>query len=138
MAREAGADREAVRGMTHAAASRDAFDGYDVPTWERICGEVLKLPAVVPESDNAPGNAPGSRRSLLNYRRNARHTMCCARRSRRHTGARTRWESRRLPLFVGALWGDSAPDSATRGALLGELAAQSWAERLIVAGEWEA
>jgi len=42
-ARDAGADREAIRGITYAAPSKDAFDGYDDPSWKRVCREVLKL-----------------------------------------------------------------------------------------------
>lgn len=56
-ARDAGADREAIRGITHAAPSKDAFDGYDDPSWERVCREVLKLDLGPIPGDSAPDSA---------------------------------------------------------------------------------
>ena len=138
-AREAGADREAVRGITHASASRDAFDGYDRPTWERTCRELLKLPMAAPESDSAPDSATAPRRNLLTARRNARRSMVSRRRWAMRGGAGIGAREWALRGVMGAVPGDSAPDSATTGALSGEALAYRWADMWLAADagiEW--
>ena len=136
-ARDAGADREAVRGVTHAAASRDAFDGYDRPRWERVCRELLKveleLPAAVADLDSAPDSATASlamhgaaRRFRLKPTLSFRRWFTC-------NTARNRLKRRWLTLTNPPRGGDSAPDSATVGALSGEAAAYLWWERVTLA-----
>ena len=140
-AREAGADREAVRGITHASASRDAFDGYDRPTWERTCRELMKLPMTSPESDSAPDSATAPRRNLLTARRNARVAMFSRRRWAERGGAGIGAREWALRGVIGAVPGDSAPDSATTGALSGEAHMYRWADLWLVAdagAEWSA
>jgi len=139
-ARDAGADREAVRGVTHAGSSRDAFDGYDRPGWDRVCRELLKvelsLPAPPAESDSAPDSATASVERPTNPRRLRPMPMVCAKRSTRHTTARKRAEHRGWTRVEGARSGDSAPDSATSGALpwgAGMLAALAWGDRVLAA-----
>jgi len=136
-ARDAGADREAVRGVTHARASRDAFDGYDRPGWDRVCRELLKvelaLPAPPAESDSASDSAPGAGEIPTNPRRLRPMPMVCAKRSPLRALARIRRKRRRWTALQGARFDDSAPDSATSGALLGEGAAYLWWERVVAA-----
>lgn len=139
-ARDAGADREAVRGVTHAAASRDAFDGYDSPGWDRVCRELLKvdlaLPAPSAESDSAPDSATDLDATPGNLRRLCVRSMVSAKRSTARTTARIRWMNRGWMALQGTIPDDSAPDSATSGALpwcAGELAALAWCDRVLAA-----
>lgn len=57
LAREGGADRTATRAITHTAPpTDDAFDGYDQPSWQRLCEAVLKLDIKLP--DGRDGKSP--------------------------------------------------------------------------------
>lgn len=46
MAHEAGANREAVRVLTHTGRSRDVMDLYALWSWDKLCetAELVRLP----------------------------------------------------------------------------------------------
>jgi integrase len=142
MHRDAGADREAVRGVTHAAPSRDAFDGYDRPGWARVCHELLKVPMALPalgESDSAPDSATDPSETPTNPRRIRPMPTFSAKRSPMRVAARNRWEGGRWGATRSTVSGDSAPDSATTGALSGEVRAYRYLELVeLDGGDWRA
>lgn len=132
-ARDAGADREAIRGITHAAPSKDAFDGYDDPSWERVCREVLKLDLGPIPGDSATDNAPAAEAvsgNTMNHRLSeitaSRGASALEGRFPQETGRKAPGETR----GEEAETGDSAPDSATTGALSGEVVAYRYLERV--------
>jgi integrase len=120
---EGGAARAVVRGITHASVSRDVYDGYDRPSWERVCREYMKvelaLPAAPSDLDSAPDSAPAVAGTPAIRRPLLLKPMFCARRSRWYVAVRNRRWHRRWWGFGWPKVDDSAPDSATAGALSG-------------------
>lgn len=131
LAREGGADRESIKAVTHAARSTaDAFDGYDAPSWERLCEAVGKLDLRAPESDSAPDSATAVFVDPMNLDENAPRDLFI----KKSSGPKSRATEREPPdesAGNATDAGDSAPDSATAGALSGELAAYLWLERAL-------
>lgn len=141
LARDAGADREAMRTITHAAPSTDAFDGYDSPSWERLCREVLKLEMGPRQSDSAPDSATTVSQEPAFPVVFVRNDLFI----NQVTGVDRRTEPQETQALRGLPWpvsAHSAPDSATSGALplwAGERAAYAYLERAELEGvAWQA
>lgn len=141
LAREGGADRGATRAITHTApASSDAFDGYDQPSWERLCEAVLKLDLRLPESDSAPDSATAVFVDPMNLDGIAPMDLLIkehASRLPRLNAPGTADETARNATLAG----DSAPDSAPVVALSGEALAYRWADLWLAADagiDWQA
>ena len=128
LAREGGADRDAMKAVTHAPASTgDAFGDYDQPSWERLCEAVGRLDLRLPQSDSAPDSAPAvfvDPRFLDESGASNLLIKKIAARKPRANARGTPGES----AGNGPGSGDSAPDSATSGALSGELGAYLYLE----------
>jgi len=128
LAREGGADRDAMKAVTHAPRSTgDAFGDYDQPSWERLCEAVGKLDLRLPQSDSAPDSAPAvfvDPRFLIESGASDLLIKKIAVRKPRANARGTPGES--AGNATGG--GDSAPGSATGGALSGELGAYLYLE----------